>query len=106
MPVGIGYLQTPLGVAKPNVADPKLQSLVNQLYRQGAKVGTGSTADAIRHELATGGLVGGKGHLQKGVDYAKALWKWISNNSSTASKQDVDAAKSVLRDLFNAFWGK
>jgi RHS repeat-associated protein len=95
------------GIAKlpiPKVKDPKLQKYVEELYK-GAKadkpIGTGSTADAIRHELATGEQVGNKWHSQKGSDYITALERWQQNNPG-ASHYDRMVAESIKRDLQNA----
>lgn len=48
---------------KPTAENQKFQNAINQLYRPNATVGNGSTMDAIRHELNTGQLVGGKRNL-------------------------------------------
>lgn len=48
---------------------------MDDLYRENAKIGSGSTADAVRYELQTGGKVGGKTHSQKAEDYSQALIK-------------------------------
>jgi hypothetical protein len=96
------------GVAKPTVADPKLNNLVKDLYKgANAKnpIGTGSTADAIRRERATGQPVGGKFHTQKGQEYARALQKWLDNNPA-ASESDRAAARAMMNDLRNALDGK
>jgi hypothetical protein len=86
---------------KPHVRDPKLKEIVNDLYRPNAKIGSGSTADAIRHELLTGNPVKGKVHLQKGDDSLRALNRWNRNNS-TASPGDRAAAESLIKDLNDA----
>ena len=92
------------GVTKPTVTDPKLNNLVKDLYKgANAKkpIGTGSTADAIRREAATGQPVGGKFHADKGQQYVNALNKWIRKNPN-ASASDRSAAQSMLDDLNNA----
>lgn len=88
-------------MSKPSVQDTQLQNLMNGLYRPNAKVGSGSTADAIRHELATGEAVGGSFHSQKGADSIRALEKWLGNNP-TARPGDRTAAENVILDLRNA----
>jgi uncharacterized membrane protein YgcG len=93
------------GLPRPSVTDPTLQNAVEQLYRPGAKVGSGSTADAIRHELATGARVGGKSHIQKGQEYVRHLEDWLKK-SPTASASDRAAAQAILDDLRNALGGK
>jgi hypothetical protein len=100
---GAGVAAT-AGVPKPVVENPKLSNLVEDLYK-GAKtenpIGTGSTADAIRHEAATGEPVGGKWHTQKGEEYARALEKWLQKNPD-ASESDRSAAQAILDDLHDA----
>lgn len=78
---------------------------MDDLYRDGAKIGSGSTADAVRHELATGQPVGGVWHTQKAQDYSIALTKWLKDNPN-APFGDRSAATNVLRDLQNALKGK
>jgi RHS repeat-associated protein len=105
---GAGGGGTARGVSKPTVTNPKLGNLVNDLYK-GARtknpIGTGSTADAIRHEAATGQAVGGKFHTQKGQEYAKALENWLGKNPG-ASPADRWAAQSILDDLLKALGSK
>jgi hypothetical protein len=86
---------------KPHVKDPELKKLVDRQYREGAKVGSGSTADAIRHEKATGEMVGGKTHTQKGENDLVALKKWLKNNP-TADSGDRAAAENIIKDLNDA----
>ena len=92
-------------MAKPIVSDAKLGGLIDDLYRDGAKIGTGSTADAVRYETQTGTAVGGVFHTQKAQDYSTALQKWLDTNPN-APFSDRSAAQNVLRDLRNALGGK
>ncbi|AZG15417.1 type IV secretion protein Rhs [Cupriavidus pauculus] len=92
-------------MAKPIVSDTKLGGLIDDLYRDGAKIGTGSTADAVRYEAHTGNPVGGVFHTQKAQDYSVALQKWLDSNPN-APFNDRSAAQNVLRDLQNALKGK
>lgn len=45
--------------------DTKLRNLISDLYRKGAKIGSGSTADAIRYERSTGILLSKVGTVRK-----------------------------------------
>ncbi|WP_247653146.1 VENN motif pre-toxin domain-containing protein [Pantoea sp. Cy-640] len=90
---------------KPNVKDDTLKNLIDDLYRPNAKVGSGSTADAVRYELRTGEQVGGRGHIEKAETYSRALTKWLENNPN-ASPNDRAAAENVLKDMQNALSGK
>jgi RHS repeat-associated protein len=90
---------------KPSVSDPTLAGLVDKLYRPNAKLGSGSTAAAVRHELETGQSVGGAFHSQKATDGIVSLEKWLSNNP-TAKMADRAAAENIIRDMRNALKGK
>jgi hypothetical protein len=92
-------------MSKPAVTDPKLAGLLDDLYRPGASVGSGSTAAAVRHELATGAQVGGRTHTQKAQNYIDALADWLRNNP-TARGGDRAAAENVMQDMINALNGK
>ena len=87
-----------------SVKDKNLQNIIDFMYRPNAKIGSSSTADAVRYELKTGENVAGKNHMQKAQDSIKALEKWIKNNSN-ANKSDVDTAQKYIKDLKNALNG-
>ncbi|MNL12229.1 hypothetical protein D3C87_1330920 [compost metagenome] len=91
-------------MSKPAVSDPKLSKLIDQLYRPNAKVGSGSTAAAVRQELATGQPVGDAFHSQKAANYIQALESWLANNP-TARPGDRAAAENIIRDMRNALRG-
>lgn len=90
---------------KPDVNDEKLTNLLGDLYSPGAKVGSGSTADALRAEMATGESAGGRFHFQKAQDYSTGLEGWLRKNP-TGLSGDRAAAENVLIDLRNALGGK
>lgn len=92
-------------MVKPVVQDSKLSGLIDDLYRDGAKIGTGSTTDAIRYETSAGQPVGGVFPTQKAQDYSTALQKWLNDNPN-APFSDRSAASNVLRNLQNALKGK
>ncbi|MEK6747634.1 MAG: RHS repeat-associated core domain-containing protein [Pseudomonadota bacterium] len=100
----MAVLDVAKGLPTPTVSDPKLGNLVSDLYK-GAKgqnpIGTGSTADAIRNELATGLPTHGTFHSQKGEQYTNALNNWLRKNPD-ASYHDRLVAESLKRDLQNA----
>ncbi len=104
---------------KPIVVDTDLKKIVDANYRDNAKIGSGSTADAIRHERATGGSVGGREHTQKGEDTVRALQYWLERHPldekdaqgkpliNTAEafsqrKNDRAAAENMIKDLVDA----
>lgn len=90
---------------RPVTTDPKLSAILDEMYRPNAKVGSGSTAAALRFERATGQPVAGRWHTQKAEDGTIRLQRWLQN-SPAASSSDRAAAENVLRDLQNALVGK
>jgi hypothetical protein len=89
---------------RPHVQDPALSGLLDDLYRPGAQVGSGTTAAAVRQEAATGGRVGGKTHAVKAQEYVRGLQDWLKNNPK-APPGDRAAAENVIRDMQNALGG-
>ena len=84
----------------PAVEDTKLQNVVNDLYKGATnpdRVGTGTTADAVRAEAETGLPTGGVFHAKKAEQYSNALKKLI--NGGTLSAHDQLVAQSLLDDL-------
>ena len=83
---------------KPPIQDPKLAKIVTELYKPNAKIGSGSTADAARCEIASNQKVGNKFHIKKSNDFIKGLENWLKDNS-TASASDRAAAENTLSDM-------
>ena len=84
--------------------DIKLKNTIKELYHPGSKIGDGSTAAAIKHELKTGELVGGKSHITKGKERLKNLEKILNNKS--LNKKDHKIAQKLYNDLKKALGGK
>lgn len=92
-------------MGNPRAVDPDLNDLLKKVWRPNAQVGSGSTAAAVRRELATGELVGGKTHSQKAEELISALIRWLRNNP-TATPGDRGVAQDVIRDLKNSLRGR
>jgi RHS repeat-associated protein len=92
-------------MSKPATSDATLTSIVDKLYRPNATVGSGSTAAAVRLELATGQPVGGAFHSQKAADGITNLSRWLSGNPK-AIAADRAAAENIMRDMGNALRGQ
>ena len=86
---------------RPTVKDQQLQRFIDKLYRPDAKVGSGSTADAVRYEMETGQPVGGSWHTQKAQDALPKLQRWLQQNP-TASAGDRAAIENIIYDLHDA----
>ncbi|MCG8459031.1 MAG: hypothetical protein MI919_22370, partial [Holophagales bacterium] len=84
------------------VSDPNLQNIVRDLYKgttNPRRIGTGTTADAVRHERATGLPTGGAFHSQKAEQFSDALRKALGGDLSS---HDRLVAQSLLDDLQQA----
>jgi RHS repeat-associated protein len=85
-------------------SDLRLKNLIGNLYRVGAKIGDGGTADAIRYERQTGELLSPSGHFTKGKEMISALSRLIDKGNLNAN--DIEIARSILTDLNNAISGE
>ena len=91
---------------QPTIKDPKLwDNYIKAHYRPGARVGHGSTADAIRSELATGLNTAGRSHILKGQTSITGMEKWLVKNPA-ADPGDRAAVQAIIDDLRNALAGK
>ena len=105
---GFGPLRRP-------VDDPELDSILDSNFGveniNGARVGNGGVADAVRFEEATGQLLSDTGHRQKAIDTRRRLLNYLRKveqgpnpNSAgrTASARDVRYVKELIADLDDA----
>jgi len=81
-------------------SDPRLRNAIGNLYRQNAKIGSGSSMDAVRFEKATGQLLSPTGHVQKLLDRRAQLTRLLSDKSLSASDRAV--VKRLLIDIQDA----
>jgi hypothetical protein len=80
------------------------ENYVSDLYKGTTnpnRVGTGTTADAIRAELETGQATAGKFHIQKEQDTARDLGNWHRRNPG-AEPHDRLVAQSLGNELLDA----
>ena len=97
-------LPSPRRLLLEHASDPKLRRRIEQLYRRNARVGNGSTADAIRHELRTGELLSPRGHVQKGIEMRNGLLKDLESGRLNVADRAI--ARRLLKDLQNALTGQ
>ncbi|MBQ5542750.1 MAG: hypothetical protein IIU06_06755 [Erysipelotrichales bacterium] len=81
-----------------------LKNAIIALYRPGAHVGNGSTAAAIKRELITGELVGGRSHLIKGKERMRQLEKMLTKDELSITDKII--AKKIINDLQKAYGDK
>ncbi len=89
-------------MGKPDVTDSNLKNIIDDLYRPNAKVGSGSTADAVRYELATGEKVGGRGHVLKAQDYTRALQDWLDRIQQHL--QGIEQQQKTFFRIYRMLW--
>ena len=92
----------------PRVESPKLQNIVDDLHKGTTnpnRVGNGTTADAIRQEIAGGQATAGRFHTEKGQQYSRALEKFLEKNPN-APVRDRLVARSIYDDLQAALRGR
>lgn len=82
----------------------KLKNAINEMYRPNAKKGDGGLADAIRHEIQTKELVGGKSHIRKGRERLKNLENILKKQ--TLNSSDKSIIKELIKDLKDALEGQ
>jgi hypothetical protein len=83
-----------LGDATTNEA----RRVVNELYRPGAEHGDGGTADAIREQLRTGKLIGGKDHIRKGRERLRQINRILARNPDHPDRALLERLRDDLED--------
>ena len=83
----------------PTAEDPTLQRVIQELFRANARL-PGGTAGAVRYEVRTGELVGGKSHLRKAIERRRQLQQLLRRVD--LSDQDRTTAQRLLDDLHAA----
>lgn len=74
------------------------RGIVRELYRQNAEVGDGGTADAIREQLRSGELVGGRDHIQKGRERLRQIEKILASNPNHPDRALLERLRDDLED--------
>ena len=74
------------------------RGIIKELYRFGAEVGDGGTADAIREQMRNGKLVGGRDHVQKGRERLRQIEKLLKRNPSHIDRILLEKLRDDLRD--------
>jgi len=75
------------------------QRVIQELFRANARL-PGGTAGAVRHEVRTGELVGGKSHIRKAIERRRQLQQFLRRVD--LSDQDRTTAQRLLDDLHAA----
>jgi hypothetical protein len=87
------------------IKNDKLFNIIDSAYKPGAKVGSGSTSDAIRLEIIDSGRkVGNRRHLIKGKDLIVSLERLLKSDKLSSHERMI--AENVRLDLLDAFGEK
>ncbi|MEW6196681.1 MAG: RHS repeat-associated core domain-containing protein [Bacteroidota bacterium] len=95
MPAALNLLPTARQSLLNAVTNSRLKNAINELYRQGAKIGSGSSMDAFRQQGT---------HGQKLINYRDNLMDIM--RSESLSQKDKAILKDILIDIQNAIGGK
>ena len=87
-----------------NATDPRVRDVVEQLYRRGAKKGSGSAMDAYRHEQRTGELLSPKGHGTKLLERRTQLQDLVRDPKLNDTDRRI--VRDLLIDIQNALSGQ
>ena len=79
----------------------EVKDLIKQLYRPGAEIGDGGTADALKYEKETSKVVGNKSHEQKAKERVSQIKKILSKNPNHTDKDLLQKLLKALEDALN-----
>ena len=74
------------------------KNIVKELYRPNAAVGDGGTADAIRKQVATDELIGGRDHIRKGRERLRQIERILSKNPNHPDRALLERLRNDLID--------
>ncbi|MBX9906453.1 hypothetical protein K2X96_00975 [Patescibacteria group bacterium] len=84
------------------VQNERVLNLIKDNYRAGAKIGNGSTADAIIHTARTNELVGNSTHIGKAENTLNRITNIFKKYGSELNSQETKALNKISNDLKNA----
>ncbi len=93
--------QKPCKKLVPHIKNPKVSNLIHFLHRPYTVHGNGSTADAVRHELATGELLSKHSHLEKAITARDKLSFFLSHRELVGD-EEREFIQHIRNDLQKA----
>jgi len=82
-----------------SISNSKLKSTIDRLWRPGAKVGSGSTGDAIRAEKLGQTFTGSSNHTQKAQEELNTMKDLLKGNHGKLTTKDENVIHEVIQDL-------
>lgn len=99
------YRQEASWVDPTEIQHTKFQQVVGGLYRPNAKIGSGSSADGVRYELANPGTkINGQAHFQKVNENIKLMEQFIKGGK--LSPHETMIAENIRLDMLDALGEK
>lgn len=89
-----------------SVKTEKAKKIISELYRPGATVGDGGTADMLRDEAVNGVQPGKKSHYQKASDRVREINKVLSNNQAPGDEEVLRNEKEKLEKAIKLWENK
>ena len=83
----------------------KGKKIISELYRPGANVGDGGTADKLIDEAINGVRTGEKSHYQKACDRVREINKTLAKNLAPGDEEILTKEKEKLERAIK-FWEK
>jgi RHS repeat-associated protein len=88
-----------LSISKPNVTDPNLEKVVNELFQPTDQL-AGGTGGAVRYEQMTGDLLSPTGHSQEAGELITRVQNLVKQGNLSFHDQQV--AREIILDLSSA----
>lgn len=86
------------------VKNQSLKNTIGEMYRQGATVGDGGLADAVREQVRTGKLVGGRDHIKKAEERIRNMENILRKQSPNGNDRKI--ALKLIKQLKRALKGE
>ena len=83
------------------VKNEKVLNLIRDNYRAGAKIGSGSTADAILHTARTNELISDSTHIEKARNTLNRIENGFKQYGSQLNSQEKKVLNKISADLKN-----
>ncbi len=89
-----------------SVKTEKAKNIISELYRPGAVVGDGGTADMLRDEAINGVQQGKKSHYQKAVDRVREIKKMLAKHLVPGDEDILTKEKNKLEKAIELWENK
>jgi hypothetical protein len=88
-----------------SVKTQKAKNIISELYRPGASIGDGGTADMLIDEANNGIQPGKKSHYQKAIDRVREISRTLSKNLAPGDEEVLIKEKNKLEKAIE-LWEK